>query len=391
MLRKDVRLHFNHRTFPKRKLPSQFKGGNATIDMLAALHMLGTLTVPGGFSVASLAAHWAWIRYFSAISTQQDLAITKPFIDLDPHQKSVLSDDFGVAVTTQWLHSVVNGFKQVVDGRKFILNYANLMVNSAPSPKKVGPRKSPDFVVLDKGGKWHIIECKGTQTSVAQSLRQLRQARHQKRVIEIEPGLAGFRLAAGLYVAPDGGDTRSRITVHDPEATSPLVRLADNATALRAAHRVAAARYLGLAGFAQLANEVDFIDTRNSRFPALFSEQELARDKIPRGDRVARAHSDLQNPRPTFSINDREYSGRRISTSIPWPESGYEFRHVTVQQGIELGFLMSVRSASVNTLLERVDLESIEAMGDDSIVSTSREDGATIRQGKLFASSLSFA
>jgi hypothetical protein len=40
--------------------------------------------------------------------------------------------------------------------------------------------------------------------------------------------------------------------------------------------------------------------------------------------------------------------------------------------------------------LETVDVEAVQAIGDEIIVSTSREAGATILQGKLFASSLSF-
>jgi hypothetical protein len=387
---KLVDISFDARTFPKKKLPRNFRAGQTTIDMLAALHMLGTLTVPGGFSVASAAAHWAWIRYLSALSTRPPLAITRPFGDLDPHQKTVLSDDFGVAVTSQWLLTAVGGFKQVVDGRKFILNYARLVAHSVPSPKKVGPRKSPDFVILDNAGKWHVMECKGTQTSVAHSHRQLAQARRQKGAIAIDRALAGFRLAAGLYVCPDGANTRSRITVHDPEATSPIVQVANNEAAQQAACRITAARSLGLAGFTQLANEVDFVETKDARLRVLFSEQELARAAVPADERIAGAHKDLQISRSTFAVKNREYAGRQISTSIPWPANGYEFRRVTVQQGVEVGFLQSIRASPVNSLLENVDVLSAEAIGNDSIVSTSGETGATILQGNLFVSSLLF-
>jgi hypothetical protein len=78
---------------------------------------------------------------------------------LDPHQKGILSDDFGVAVSTQWLSDQLGGFSSVVDGRRFMLQFADL-IQQRKSPKaKVGPSKAPDFVIQDNNGRWHILEC----------------------------------------------------------------------------------------------------------------------------------------------------------------------------------------------------------------------------------------
>ena len=200
--KKNLQVRLDKRTFPK-GIPRYLKSETVEINMLQALLMLGNVTVPNGVSVASPAMFWAWIRYFSAISPQAVLRITNPFVDLDPHLKTVLSDDFGVAVTMQWLSDRLGGFKQVVDGRRFILNYARLLTHTPPATKKVGPGKSPDFVVLDAAGKWHVIECKGTQTSPAHSVRQLKRAREQKSAIDISPKLKGLSLAAGLYLASE--------------------------------------------------------------------------------------------------------------------------------------------------------------------------------------------
>jgi hypothetical protein len=156
MYSRSLDVEFDAATFPGGLLPAGFKVGPVLIDMGAALLMLGSMTVPNGFSIASPATHWAWVRYFTALGPQPDLRVTTPFSDLDPHQVGILSDDFGVAVTTQWLFGQVTGFKQVVDGRRFILQYAHLLTQAAPQPAKIGSGKSPDFVVLDNMGKWHV-------------------------------------------------------------------------------------------------------------------------------------------------------------------------------------------------------------------------------------------
>jgi hypothetical protein len=270
-------VEFDATTFPGGLLPAGFKVGPVPIDMGAALLMLGSITVPNGFSVASPAAHWAWVRYFTALGPQPDLRVTTPFSDLDPHQVGILSDDFGVAVTAQWLFGQVKGFKQVVDGRRFILQYAHLLTQAAPQPAKIGSGKSPDFVVLDNVGKWHVLECKGTQTTRRQSLYQLDRARQQKRAIEIDPALAGFSLAAGLYLASEGSHEHSRMMVHDPSVVSRLIRLDDNNGAMNAARRLTVARSLGLAGFTHLADELNFVDTKNDALRKLLTVAERRR------------------------------------------------------------------------------------------------------------------
>jgi hypothetical protein len=67
--------------------------------------MRGTLTMPDLLSPASPARFWAWLRYYLAPTIASDLRITLDFAGLDPHQKGILSDDFGVALSTQLYRS----------------------------------------------------------------------------------------------------------------------------------------------------------------------------------------------------------------------------------------------------------------------------------------------
>jgi hypothetical protein len=137
------------------------------IDVKKALVMLGTLTLPSLISPASPALFWAWLRYFLAVADNNDLRITRDFFELDPHQKSILSDDLGVAISTQWLFDRFGGFKDIVDGRRFMLQFPQLLRTNRNVPTaKVGPSKAPDYVILDNAGKWHVLECKRASNAV---------------------------------------------------------------------------------------------------------------------------------------------------------------------------------------------------------------------------------
>src|SRR5438094_451571 len=108
MLNKNIEYQVDSKTFPSQQIPRNLRVPSPiSVDLGLALLMLGSVTVPGGFTSASPAGFWAWVRYLSAISTSRWLRITGPFADLDPHQKSILSDDFGVAIATTWFANAV--------------------------------------------------------------------------------------------------------------------------------------------------------------------------------------------------------------------------------------------------------------------------------------------
>jgi hypothetical protein len=390
MFDKTLQVRLDKKTFPKKRVPTYLKSGTVEINMLQALLMLGNVTVPNGASIASPAIFWAWIRYFSALAPHSELRITTPFADLDPHVKTLLSDDFGVAVTTQWLSDCVGGFKQVVDGRRFILNYAHLLAHKSPPAKKTGPRKSPDFVVLDASGKWHVIECKGTQTSLRHSVGQLDRACEQKGAIEIQKNLKGTRLAAGLYVVSENSGKVSTISVQDPREEKPLILLEDAAVALRAARRVTSARCFGLAGLPQIAFEAAATPAEDARLRNLFNEEELARGSLSTPERVRSVTAELTATRQRFEADGDEYSGRRVSVDIPWPSTGYEPRRVTVQQGIRAKYVDALRKEKGPNVLESIEEIAQEAIGNEPIGFSKTEAGGRLRQGNFFIATINF-
>jgi hypothetical protein len=126
MLVKNILIDVDVNTWPRKsEVPSWLSGasGLQTIDLAQALLMFGSLTTPNIYSIASPARFWAWMRYYFAVAGTPDFRITRPFADLDPHQKSVLSDDFGVAISTQWLFDRLGSFAEISDGGGLCCNF----------------------------------------------------------------------------------------------------------------------------------------------------------------------------------------------------------------------------------------------------------------------------
>lgn len=80
--------------------PTSFHDGSrsADLDRCATLLLIGHLTSPTLSSGVSLSEFWAWVRSSYAVSGTADLRLTSEFADLDSHQKTILSDDFGMGV-----------------------------------------------------------------------------------------------------------------------------------------------------------------------------------------------------------------------------------------------------------------------------------------------------
>ena len=178
--------------------------------------------------------------------------------------------------------------------------------------------------------------------------------------------------------------------VHDPETREPLVRVENASVAMHAARRVTTARYFALSGLPQLAYEAAFVQTDDARLQSLFSQDELARSTLPQAERLDTVYEELQASRPTFVVDGHEYSGRQVSVEIPLPYSGYEPRRITVSQGIRAQYLESIRAEPPTDVLESVEATSGEVVGSEAISFTESESGASIRQGHLFISTISF-
>src|SRR4051812_16433771 len=78
--------------------PAAFHQGSISVpvNIPALLLSIGFLTTPTEPIGPTLSQYWAYVRYVSAITPGPDLRITRAFASLDSHQKTILSDDFGM-------------------------------------------------------------------------------------------------------------------------------------------------------------------------------------------------------------------------------------------------------------------------------------------------------
>jgi len=229
-----LRLDIDRRTwnppvtppFPANFTPT---GRDISIDLQEMLLKLGVITTPQTALGMSLAEHWAWFRYFFAFTNNpadESFTLTPEYAQLDAHQKTILSDDLGMAVPVYWLSAALGIPGIPLDGSYFVKRMAHLIGRPPVRTNKRGPLKTPDFVMRDTSGRWHVLECKGTQSSRAARNKQLSHltsggqpngAVVQKTMIGLRPNIRGQRLGSGLFIGIQGGRESSHLKLVDPE------------------------------------------------------------------------------------------------------------------------------------------------------------------------------
>ncbi|MYC65065.1 MAG: hypothetical protein F4X12_01885 [Acidobacteriia bacterium] len=345
-------------TWPKQAgapvFPASFQGGGSSVDLNIPqlLLLIGYLTTPSHAFGTSLSEFWAWVRYLNAVSDDSDLRLTRAFSDLDAHQKTILSDDFGMGVPIYWLAERFS-LEPPVDGRYFMDRLAAAHGVIVADPPKYGPSKSPDFVALDTSGAWHVIECKGTQSGDAYRKRQLGSpgppatgAVAQKSTISFPSGLVGQRLACGLALAVEGDAAASSLRVIDPPAEEGfVVEEEDLDVALDTLRTATASRVLRLAGFGSAASALSWLPStllirdfppnsrKQSRQGDLHTTIERAQEQLKSRDRYE-----------SFSDGDLTYVGRKIQFDLAVPASiqGPGIRSIRLRYGLTAKFLDAI-------------------------------------------------
>lgn len=232
-MNRELEILIDQSTWPKKNklphFPKSFHNGSIidNVNIPSMLLMIGYLTTPTSSTGVSLSEFWAWIRYLSAVTNDKDMRLTDSFYALDAHQKTILSDDFGMGVPMLWLMSSLS-LNQIVDGNYFIQKIAASVNAKSVKTGKRGPNKTPDFVAKDHYGDWHVIECKGTQSGPEYSDKQLGIKGKkgtggivQKKSIIFPTGHTGQRLACGLSIGIENRSS-SLLKIVDPEPDEPF-------------------------------------------------------------------------------------------------------------------------------------------------------------------------
>jgi hypothetical protein len=368
-------------------------GGSPTIDLGSAFLMLGTLTMPDLLSPASPALFWAWLRYYLAPTAAADLRITMDFAGLDPHQKSILSDDFGVAFSTQWLFDRLGGFREIVDGRRFMVQFAHLLPPKIkPTTAKVGPGKAPDFVIKDMNGRWHVLECKGTQSGRAQRDTYLNDALAQKQAIQITGRLRGERLAAGLAISNQQSTDGSHMRIIDPADDQPMIELGDQQSDEidLAARRITVARALGVVGLGEAAVELSLPERAESKTRFL-RKSEAARLRAERGTRRQSAQKEILGRRlQSVPFNGLQYEGRTVDFGdLPF-DPALGFQRLRVTQGVNHELIEEMAGTGIVSSDDALAAVITNYTKNPQIKIVSNSEGVTLTYGHLLFSRLEF-
>lgn len=358
------------------------------------LLMIGYLTTPTSSTGVSLSEFWAWVRYLAAVTGDDDLRLTSSFANLDAHQKTILSDDFGMGVPMGWLTPKL-AFDRICDGRYFMQRLAATMGVTARKTAKRGPNKTPDFVARDTSGIWHVVECKGTQTSYDYSDLQLGHKGPppwggvaQKRSLVFPCDYTGQRLVCGLTIGPQSGSFASRLTIIDPEPEDPFkVPRKDLYLAEDAAERSVVSKALRLSGFEAVAETTASPWGRDpSERPYLVSSAEdRRRGRIEQRTDAAREELEALDERDHIDLGGGKFRGRRLTFDLPRAieVDGRRVVRARIRQGISDDVLREMRQEpNIEDPLADREREWRDRLG--ATVLEADEFGASMHIGQIF-------
>ncbi|MBD2388724.1 hypothetical protein [Cylindrospermum sp. FACHB-282] len=189
---------------------AQLKGTRNT-NVLSALIHTALWTRPPVTYGFHLSDFWACLRYYPAIAGSSDLRLCKEWNSIDPHQKTILSDELGVGFTTQLLIEKL-GCKQFAD----TLHVVKTLPHKFHLPKSAnnGKYKSPDYIGFDSHSNYYVLECKGSQSSKKKLKLAVDKGIKQKsNLTTFGKTKIKYSLVAGLFIAPEE-KKRSKSCIH---------------------------------------------------------------------------------------------------------------------------------------------------------------------------------
>ena len=359
--------------------------------------LIGVLTTPVMGPVASFSEFWAFVRYLFAFRDQRPLNLTEAFGQLDSHQKTILSDDFGMGVPIHWLirRLSLRGFS---DGRYYIYRFLTAQGGTyTGGTGKRGPGKSPDFIFLDSHGKYHVVECKGTQSSPEYRDKQLDctppgKGRMggvvQKRTVVFPSSIAGQRLACGLYIAGAPGEY-SHLKIVDPP-TKPLFKMWDDGPE-RAADPIIRSTLSQMLRGSGLTMSAEVVAFPRGRHRGVEKDRYIFEPANETAARRQAAIVELQERPFTHDrfVEESDYVGRRVSFDLPaaFKVGKKSVRRVEIFRGVRFDYLgMNTQNFFEDTIVARKENNGV--LGEFKF--SRSEDTVSLTIGKLFRSEIRF-
>lgn len=252
----------------KRHLLPGLKNGVWDCDVFQSLLMVGIVTSPPRHSGFHLATFWAWLRYSAAIRKNVTaLQLRRAWSDVDPHQKTILADDFGMGFSCHYLVDC-HGFDSFADTR-YVLDAVFGKNLGLKKIAKNGSAKSPDFIAIDNNNDLHILECKGSQSSLDYLKTAMNKGVRQKKNVK---NLSSFKssMVGGFYVPLHNAKDDAKLLFQDPDVDPRLEQLSSQHKdeTIRAVRRLSFAKTLVAAGLYRTANTIELgrVDNINRDF-----------------------------------------------------------------------------------------------------------------------------
>ena len=242
-------------------------------NVLTTLLWIGILTAPPRYRGFDLSTFWAWLRYASAISDHHSGLRLKPiWTEIDAHQKSVMSDDFGMGFSCHYLaeqHGI-----QAFANTNYLLDA--LLGVTTLRPSRRGPTKSPDFVGIDATGGLHVLECKGTQSSIDYLWTAVENGTSQKNNFTNSTPFTSC-MVGGIFVPQHRSEEEALLLYVDPKPDRRLAKMATMAHERIAAaiYRISLAKELMAAGLWRSATDIEGRERTAPQSTALGIEAEL--------------------------------------------------------------------------------------------------------------------
>jgi hypothetical protein len=193
---------------------------SVSVRPIDLLRKLGTLTTPASGNMAKLSASWATLRYCWAIepntgSKRVPFRLSGDARRLDFHQKTLLSDEFGIAFAGLLIEREL-GTSEHADVSA-VLRGRNIKL----PPGSLRTRRQPDYVMWGIASPYYIVECKGTQSSRSQCITQMASGLGQVNSLSLlGPGRPVIKLVVGTQLLARG----TQVYVVDPPEEDNTLR-----------------------------------------------------------------------------------------------------------------------------------------------------------------------
>jgi hypothetical protein len=187
------------------------------IRAIDLLHKIGFLTTPSWTNMARLSASWATRRYFWAIAEPlpqgTNLRLSDDARRMDFHQKTLLSDEFGIGMAGLLI-------EKFFDAGSFVDISIALDDPAAYQNIEREGDAQPDYLIWgdEDNSPYYVVECKGSQCNKNTSYDQLRRGLEQ--VPSVMFG-AGLRQVVTVVVATCLLDDGTDVFVLDPPPDGP--------------------------------------------------------------------------------------------------------------------------------------------------------------------------